>query len=128
MLSLKNLVVYHDGSKIINNLTLEIISSSITCIIAPNGSGKTTLFKAITNNLKKVSGTVKINGFKHDNRKRYNKQLFFLEDTHNLISNFTAIEYLKPVKALWGSNSNIETIIDSLEITTFKDKLIKKMS
>lgn len=128
MFFIENLVVTQDKKKLINGLDLKIRNSTITCIIAPNGTGKTTLFKAITNNLKKVTGTIKINEDENKKRTDFNKQVFFLEDTQNLISTFTGLENLVLIKKLWNSNINIEKTIQLLEMEDFKEKKVNKMS
>lgn len=128
MFLIEQLVVIQDKEKILNNLDLKITNSTITCIIAPNGTGKTTLFKAITNNLKKVTGKIKINEEENKKRNAFNKQVFFLEDTQNLIATFTSLENLELIKKLWNSNINIDETIQLLEMEEFKDKKVKKMS
>ncbi len=47
---------------LIKDITFQVNKSCFTGIIGPNGAGKTTLFKGITNELKKFSGYIKLQG------------------------------------------------------------------
>lgn len=48
--------------KVLNNLSLKIPESKITCIIGPNGCGKSTLLKTIARFLKPANGSVTLDG------------------------------------------------------------------
>lgn len=48
--------------KVLNNLSLKIPESKITCIIGPNGCGKSTLLKTIARLLKPANGSVTLDG------------------------------------------------------------------
>lgn len=52
---------YRTGFKI-SAINLSLIQGQFAGIIGPNGSGKTTLFKGITNELKRQSGEIMLNG------------------------------------------------------------------
>jgi iron complex transport system ATP-binding protein len=61
-LEVKEVSCGYSGKAILNNLTVEIYSGEILCILGPNGVGKTTLFKTIMNFLPPVSGNITLNG------------------------------------------------------------------
>lgn len=128
MLVTENLTVVRDKRKIIDSLNLTINEGTITCIIAPNGTGKTTLFNSISNNLKRKSGSIKINQFHSTIRSKFNKEFFFLEDDRSLMADFSAIENLELIKSLWGSQQSITEVIKFMGIEDYKHKKVKKMS
>lgn len=62
MLKAKN-ISYRAGKKqILHDCSLDIIPGAFTAVIGPNGAGKSTLLKALSNELGKNSGQVKVNG------------------------------------------------------------------
>lgn len=128
ILSIKKLSVAMNKKEILNNLSCTITNKSIICIIAPNGSGKTTLFKTINNQIAPKSGEIILQSFNKDQGEKYNKNLFFLENTDSLFQNLTAYENISFISKLWKNNCNIEQIIDLVGIQSYKDKLVKNMS
>ncbi|UTL73191.1 ABC transporter ATP-binding protein [Bacillus halotolerans] len=55
------------GSKqILKQISMDVRQGEIIGLLGPNGSGKTTLIRIIVGLLKQNSGSVAINGFKHD--------------------------------------------------------------
>jgi branched-chain amino acid transport system ATP-binding protein len=47
MLSLENLVVDIEGSRILNGISLSVASGELVCLVGRNGAGKTTTFRSI---------------------------------------------------------------------------------
>lgn len=62
MLQLKAISKSFGGSRVLDNVSLDVLPGSIFGIIGPNGAGKTTLFNIVTGLLKPSSGTVQFNG------------------------------------------------------------------
>ena len=58
MLSVSNLCVSYDGSRILRGVNLTVPPRSLVCLMGRNGVGKTTALKAILGLLKLDSGTV----------------------------------------------------------------------
>jgi len=61
-LRVKQLTVNIHQQKIIENISFELTSNSISTIIGPNGAGKSTLIKAIAGDLAIQHGNVEFNG------------------------------------------------------------------
>jgi ABC-2 type transport system ATP-binding protein len=60
----KNLVlVYSDGTKAVNNISLNVREGEIFGFLGPNGAGKSTTIKVLTTLLQKTSGDVIVAGF-----------------------------------------------------------------
>ncbi|MEM4571557.1 MAG: ATP-binding cassette domain-containing protein, partial [Nanopusillaceae archaeon] len=63
MLSIKNLNVWIDDKKILENVNAEFNYSEISVVIGPNGSGKSTLIRAILNDKRlKKEGKIILDG------------------------------------------------------------------
>jgi urea transport system ATP-binding protein len=62
MLSLSNIHVSYDGSRILRDVSLSVEPGKVVCLMGRNGVGKTTTLKAITGLVKPDSGSVTLGG------------------------------------------------------------------
>jgi len=62
MLSVRNLVVDIDGSHILRDISLEVASGELVCLVGRNGAGKSTTFRTIIGARKAVSGAIALEG------------------------------------------------------------------
>src|SRR5689334_9239928 len=60
MLSLSNLRVSYDGSRILRDVNVTVGPGEVVCLMGRNGVGKTTTLKATTGLVKLDSGSVKL--------------------------------------------------------------------
>jgi branched-chain amino acid transport system ATP-binding protein len=58
MLSLRDLVVDIQGSRILRNISLEVRAGELVCLVGRNGAGKTTIFRTIMGFRAPVSGAI----------------------------------------------------------------------
>ena len=75
MLTLSNIHVSYDGSRILRDVSLTVEPGKVVCLMGRNGVGKTTTLKSITGLVKLDSGSVKLDdtelaGMKPDGRAR----------------------------------------------------------
>ncbi len=61
-LSLDNVACGYPGKTILENLSLEVTTGEILCILGPNGVGKTTLFKTLLGFLNLHAGRITLDG------------------------------------------------------------------
>lgn len=61
-LAAQNLAFGYRGRRVGSDVTLDLASGEVLCLLGPNGSGKTTLFKTLLGLLSPQSGTVSIEG------------------------------------------------------------------
>ena len=61
MLTLSNISVSYDGSRILRGVSLEVPPGQVVCLMGRNGVGKTTTLKAIVGLVKTDTGSVKLN-------------------------------------------------------------------
>jgi iron complex transport system ATP-binding protein len=62
MLTASNIGLSVNGVKLLDNVSLNLTSGSVTAIMGPNGAGKTSLLKALTNEVDIDAGNVVFNG------------------------------------------------------------------
>jgi urea transport system ATP-binding protein len=75
MLTLSNISVSYDGSRILRGVNLSVSPGQVVCLMGRNGVGKTTTLKSIVGLVKTDSGSVKLDntelvGLKPDGRAR----------------------------------------------------------
>ncbi|NYT83638.1 ATP-binding cassette domain-containing protein [Alcaligenaceae bacterium] len=60
MLSISNVTVDIQGSRILNNINLSVEAGELVCLVGRNGAGKTTTFRTVMGYRKPVSGSIKL--------------------------------------------------------------------
>lgn len=98
MLTLSNIHVSYDGSRILRDVSLEVQPGQVVCLMGRNGVGKTTTLKSITGLVKTDSGTVKLGdteltSLKPDGRARAG--LGYVPQGRDIFPNLTVIENLR---------------------------------
>ncbi|WP_163655398.1 ABC transporter ATP-binding protein [Listeria sp. PSOL-1] len=129
MLKVDNVNVSIKKTCILEGLTLHIDYGEVAGLVAPNGYGKTTLLKTIAGLTKIVSGDVFVEDVsltKHS--PFYNKNLFFFQNVESLYLNLTVLEHLEFVKKSWQSSKNIDFVIQTLKMESYKNKKVKQLS
>lgn len=62
MLSIRDLVVDIQGSRVLRGVSLAVNAGEIVCLVGRNGAGKTTTFRTVMGFCRPVSGTITLNG------------------------------------------------------------------
>lgn len=98
MLSLSNLAVSYDGSRILRGVSLDVAPGTIVCLMGRNGVGKTTTLKATIGLAKIDEGSVKLGdvdltGLKPDGRARAG--LGYVPQGRDIFPNLTVWENLR---------------------------------
>jgi urea transport system ATP-binding protein len=98
MLTLSNLSVSYDGSRILRGVSLSVPPGQVVCLMGRNGVGKTTTLKAITGLVKPDAGSVKLgeaelSGLKPDMRARHG--LGYVPQGRDIFPNLTVWENLR---------------------------------
>jgi len=98
MLTLSNLNVSYDGSRILRGVNLTVPEKSLVCLMGRNGVGKTTTLKSIVGLVKTDSGSVKLgmddlNGLKSDARARLG--IGYVPQGRDIFPHLTVWENLK---------------------------------
>lgn len=57
-----DLVVGYKDNIIVDNVSFELKTGQVLCLLGPNGSGKSTIIKTLIDNIKKIDGFVTYNG------------------------------------------------------------------
>jgi len=98
MLTLANIHVSYDGSRILRDVSIEVQPGQVVCLMGRNGVGKTTTLKAITGLVKLDSGTIKLGDAQLDGLKseaRARAGLGYVPQGRDIFPNLTVIENLR---------------------------------
>ncbi len=109
MLSLQDVSVSYDGSRILRSVSLQVPTNGIVCLMGRNGVGKTTTLKALTGLVRIDSGTVRLGddnltGLKPEERAR--RGLGYVPQGRDIFPNLTVWENLKISLVIHGARAN----------------------
>lgn len=134
---IKNLSVAYNHEVVLNNISFNIQTGTITAIIGPNGAGKSTLLRAMLNLIPIKSGTIKINDVMHNKacthirghhsdcpHPTYVPQRFSFDKTFPI----TVYEFLKIALRPNQSHHKISSALKEIGMLKHKDKLIGELS
>ena len=111
MLTLSNIRVSYDGSRILRDVSLSVAPGEVDCLMGRNGVGKTTTLKAITGLVKLDSGAIKLGetelaGTNPDSRARAG--LGYVPQGRDIFPNLTVWENLRIGAVAQGRKLNGE--------------------
>jgi urea transport system ATP-binding protein len=111
MLTLSNIQVSYDGSRILRGVSLTVAPGQVVCLMGRNGVGKTTTLKSITGLVKLDAGSVKLaetelSSLKPDARARAG--LGYVPQGRDIFPNLTVMENLRIGAVAQGKKLNGE--------------------
>ena len=121
-------------TKALDNIDLKLYEGEIIVVLGPSGSGKSTLLNVLSGIDNATSGKVlfldkQIEKYSLDELTSYRREyLGFIFQTYNLISNLDVKENIELGMQLAKNPININEIIDSVELTSQKNKFPYQLS
>jgi urea transport system ATP-binding protein len=109
MLSVQNLSVSYDGSRILRSVSLNVPERALVCLMGRNGVGKTTTLKAITGLVRSDEGTIALGGKNLSSEKpeqRARSGLGYVPQGRDIFPNLTVWENLKISLVVHGAKAN----------------------
>jgi urea transport system ATP-binding protein len=109
MLTLSNINVSYEGSRILRGVTLTVPDRSLVCLMGRNGVGKTTTLKSIVGLVRTEAGTINLagtdlSGLKPDQRARAG--IGFVPQGRDIFPHLTVWENLKISLVVHGTKAN----------------------
>ena len=134
MIEVKHLVKKYGDHTAVDDLSFTLESGKIYGFLGPNGAGKSTTMNMMTGYIASTSGQILING--HDiltETEEAKKCIGYLPEIPPLYVDMTVWEYLITVADLKkvpkkDRNAQLEKIMETVQITDMKKRLIKNLS
>ncbi len=118
----------YQNRPVLHDISFTVDSPSVYVVLGPNGAGKTTLFRTIAGILRPTAGEVLINGLPID-RQSSRDHLHYLSHVDGMPDGLTVRESLDLyARVERASASDVERVLDQLEIREFTDTFISKLS
>ena len=113
--------------KILTNLSGNANTNNIIAIMGPSGAGKSSLLNILSGFNNNYGGTVKFNN--DSDIKKYKKLIGYVHQNDLFKQNLTLYEHLWFISKLKNiDESNIDEIINNLNLDKVKDSYIKNLS
>ena len=109
MLTVQQLTVSYDGSRILRGVDLEVPERSLVCLMGRNGVGKTTTLKAIVGLVRRDAGSITLDGALLDGTKpdeRARRGVGYVPQGRDIFPNLTVWENLKLSLVVHGAKAN----------------------
>jgi urea transport system ATP-binding protein len=129
MLTIRQLAVSYDGSRILRGVDLEVPARSLVCLMGRNGVGKTTTLKSIVGLVRADSGSVTLDGKPLDATKpdeRARRGIGYVPQGRDIFPNLTVWENLKLSLVVHGAKANgqVDRVLQLFPV--LKDMLQRK--
>ena len=134
MIQVDSLVKKYGNHTAVDNLSFEVKKGQIYGFLGPNGAGKSTTMNIMTGYIAAGSGTVKINDYDIlKEPEEAKKCIGYLPEIPPLYTDMTVWGYLLFVAELKRvpkkeRKSHVQEIIEKIQISEVKDRLIKNIS
>jgi ABC-2 type transport system ATP-binding protein len=118
----------------IEGMSFTVERGEILGFLGPNGAGKTTTMRIITGYMPATEGSVKVDGFDvFDSPLEVRRRIGYLPENPPLYTEMTVAGYLRFVAKIKGvANANINNevarVMEKVNITDVKDRIIAKLS
>lgn len=134
IVKIKNLkVVLGDKFVALDGISLDLSEGKITGLIGPSGAGKTTLLRAIVGRVKPAEGDIKVLGLTAGSPELRQEVSYMTQDI-SVYQDLTVYQNLQYFGSLYNKipkpelRDRINEVLDSIDILSKKDNLVKDLS
>jgi zinc transport system ATP-binding protein len=139
VIAISQLFVNYGSHTVLSNLSFNVEKGDFVGLVGPNGSGKTTLVKAILGLVPVYNGSIKIFGTDNHKFTQWRRIGYLPQKLTNINVLFPASvnEVVKlgllstkrsPKRISNADQSRINTILDNLQVSNLKEKMITELS
>jgi iron complex transport system ATP-binding protein len=139
ILSAGHLTIGYYGKPVLTDVSLEVESGEVLCLLGPNGVGKSTLFKSVLGLIPLIKGDVTVDGknAKDLPRKEFAQHVAYVPQNHTPPFAFSVMDMvltgcvsrLKPFETPGKKEyEQAEAILDDLSIGHLRDRVFTQLS
>ena len=134
MIKVNNLTKRYPAKTAIEGMSFEVHKGEILGFLGPNGAGKTTTMRIITGFMPASDGSVHVDGYDvFENPLDVRRRIGYLPENPPLYPEMTVAGYLRFVGKIKGVprdrlDSEVARVMDRVNITDVKDRIIAKLS
>jgi ABC-2 type transport system ATP-binding protein len=134
LIKVENLTKRYAAKTAIDGMSFEVNRGEILGFLGPNGAGKTTTMRIITGYMPASGGTVRVDGYEvFDKPLEVRRRIGYLPENPPLYPEMNVAGYLRFVAKIKGVprdrlNSEVNRVMDRVNITDVKERIIAKLS
>jgi len=115
--------------QVLRDVSIDIVSGSVSAIIGPNGAGKTTLNKCILGLVRPDAGTICFDGMDTSNSISHRARIGYMPQAARFPEAFTGRDVLSLLSELRASQTRRDTqLIEQFELESFLDQPVRALS
>jgi ABC-2 type transport system ATP-binding protein len=134
LITVENLTKRYPAKTAIEGMSFQVEKGEILGFLGPNGAGKTTTMRIITGYMPASDGTVRVDGFDvFEKPIDVRRRIGYLPENPPLYLEMNVAGYLRFVAKIKGVpndklDSEVERVMDRVNITDVKERIISKLS
>ncbi len=114
--------------EVLKGVTFSVEKGEIYGVLGPNGAGKTTTFRIILGLLRQDSGSIAVDGDKHQNSKKIRRKIGYLPADVNFYEDMTARQNLRYFSDLADTDPDFEELLELAGISEDADRNVSGFS
>ena len=114
--------------EVLKGVTFSVEKGEIYGVLGPNGAGKTTTFRIILGLLRQDSGSIAVDGDKHQNSKEIRRKIGYLPADVNFYEDMTARQNLRYFSDLADTDPDFEELLELAGISEDADRNVSGFS
>ncbi|MCQ4349311.1 MAG: ABC transporter ATP-binding protein [Sulfolobales archaeon] len=121
--------VYKGGVEALKDVTFDVERGEIFSFLGPNGAGKTTTVRILTCVTKPTSGTAMVEGLRVPEQcEDVRKIVSSVPQEFSGFSDLSVYDNVAYFASLYGTESKVDDVLDSLGLNQYRDVKFKKLS
>lgn len=113
----------------VDSVSFEVYRGEVFSLVGPNGAGKTTTVEVLECLRNPTSGRAEVFGFDVvKEREKIKERIGVLPQEFNTFDRLSVSENVKLVSSIYGSDEDLEGILNNLDLWDFRDKKFEELS
>ena len=129
IIEVENLTKTYGELKAVDNVSFNVEKGEIFSLVGPNGAGKTTTVEILECLRNPTNGSAKLFGFEvTENEEEIKKRIGVMPQEFNTFDRLSVKENIELMKDIYGTGTDLEPLLERLELEEAKDRNFEKLS